>query len=522
MVENRRILVVDDSPQLVRILAAGMENDHRDEALRAAMSFAEIRHALCDAFTAAFPGSRGDIVDVYADHVIISDGSGALYEVPYTIDDQGKVSTGDMTKVRRRVDYVAIQSASRLTAATDDANSPDYGYRWRVQIVEAGPDKQGTANYSLDVLKAAAPVYEGTRVFALSQGQHDNPKNPYGKSVRDLVGWLSDVTPNATGLEGTFNILRSSAWLKDMITDAWQRGKKDIVGLSHDVMAKVMPMRGSGPKQVERIVKVDSVDVVYDPIAGGKFLRMAAARTNGKAEKEAEMLEKLLAALKAQRPDLYATIEAKVTNGTVTEDEVIALIASGMTQADLTALVEVIKAATGKPDDRVEQALRESKLLAANLVLKDELKESGLPEISQEKLKKQFTGQIFETETLRAAIKDEKEYLDKITGSGQVTGFGQGRTIVVAEEPEKLQAALDKLFDVAVDDKFKDVQPHEIIPCRIRQVHRRRGSAGHSYQRRHQARHGLHGDDASPGSIRVDHLHLRPGQYPVPQARSGV
>ncbi len=446
----------------MRLLATGTGNDHRDEDLRAAMSFAEIRRALCDAFTAAFPGSRGDIVDIYADHVIISDSSGALYEVPYTIDEQGKVSTGDMTKVRKQVDYVAIQSASRLTSAADDLKSPDYGYKWRVQIIEAGPDKQGNANYSLDVLKAAVPVYEGSRVFALSQGQHDNPRNPYGKSVRDLVGWLSDVAPNATGLEGTLNILKSAAWLRDMITDAWNRGKKDIVGLSHDVMAKVSPVRGAGPRQVEKIIKVDSVDVVYDPIAGGKFLRMAAASPASgclAGQKEATMLDKLLAALKARRPDLYATIEAKATNGSVTEDEVLSLIASGMAQADTTALVEAIKAAAGKPDERIEQALKESKILAAGLILKDELKESGLPEISQAKLKKQFEGQVFEMETLRAAINEEKEYLDKITGSGQVTGFGQGRTTVAMEEPEKLQAALDKLFDVQVDDKFKDVQP---------------------------------------------------------------
>lgn len=349
-----------------------------------------------------------------------------------------------------------IREGMRIVSAPENIPDADRGFKWLVRIIEAGTDKQGAVEYPYETLKEAKPLYEGARVFALSEGQHTSGKHPYGKSVRDLVGWISDVTENGNGLEGTLNILKSAAWLRDLIIDAFEHGKKDLVGLSHDVYGKTTAVRG-GAKRVEKIVKVDSVDVVYEPIGGGKILRMAASRTNGEAEKEATMFEKLLAALKAQRPDLYATIEAKVTNGTVTEDEVIALMASGMTQADQTKLIEAPKAAATKPDDRVEQMLNESRLIAAGIILKDELKESGLPEISQAKLKKQFEGQAFEVETLRAAIKDEKEYLDKITGSGQVTGFGQAR--VVAEEPEKLQAALDKLFDVQVDDKFKDVAP---------------------------------------------------------------
>ena len=159
------------------------------------LSFSEIRKALCDAFTAAFPDSRGDMVDIYIDHCIISDGTGALFEVPYTIDENGKVVTGDMAKVRRQVDYVRVNAAARLLAASDSDDTPDAekGFKWQVQIIEAGLDKAGLFDYPLAVLHAAANLYEGAKVFALSQGQHDNPKNPMGKSVRDLVGWLSDV-----------------------------------------------------------------------------------------------------------------------------------------------------------------------------------------------------------------------------------------------------------------------------------------------------------------------------------------
>ncbi len=364
--------------------------------VKAALSFSEIRKVLCRAFTEAFPDSRGDIVDLFADHVVISDGSGSLYEVPYAIDDQGQVSTGDMTKVRRQVNYVAIQSASRLTAAVEESSQEEQGSRWRVQIVEAGPDKQNIANYTIGVLHAAAPIYEGAKVFALSQGQHAHPENPYGKSVRDLVGWLSDVTPNSTGLEGTLNILKNAAWLRDLIIDAWQRGKRDLVGLSHDVIAQTVSGRSSSdPKQVERIVRVDSVDVVYEPIAGGRILRMAAAAQAG--QKEATM------------------------------------------------------------DEQDKKLLEEGRIAAARTILTSELSTSGLPDLTRNKIETEFSGRVFTAEELRSAITREKEYLDKITGSGIVTGAGHVR--VASEGPERIQAAMDKLFGVELGDSFKEIRP---------------------------------------------------------------
>lgn len=420
------------------------------------LSFSEIRRALCDLFTKAFPDARGDVVDVYPDRCIISDGSGALWEVPYTIDDAGQVATGDMTKVRKQVDYVKIQAAARLMAASPAAPGEETGFKWRVQIVEAGPDKQQIASYDLAVLHAAAPVYEGARVFALTRAQHDDPKNPYGKSVRDIVGWLSDVTPNSAGLEGHFNILSSAKWLRDDLVDIFARGKPDLLGLSHDVTAQVVP-NGSGPRRVAKIVKVDSVDIVYDPIAGGKFLRMAASRVDGtEAEKEASM-EKLLAALKAKRPDLYAAHEARIKDNTITEDEIIDLLAAAPSAAvsdeRLAAAVKQAVDAAGNKD--AEKVLEQARITACALTLKDELRDSGLPEISQGRLKARFDGTVFDAPLLAAAIREEKEYLDKLTGSGLVTDSGQIR--IGAEEPEKVQAAMDKLLGVDVGDRFQDV-----------------------------------------------------------------
>ncbi|MDD5348450.1 MAG: hypothetical protein PHT59_07545, partial [Candidatus Omnitrophica bacterium] len=122
---------------LTRLLAAGPGDS---DQITAAMSFDEIRRVLCNAFTAAFPNTKGDIWDVYPDHCIISDGNGNLFEVPYTIDENGKVVTGDMAKVRKQVDYIAIPAASHLLSAAGNKDNPDYGYKWHIRILEPGPD----------------------------------------------------------------------------------------------------------------------------------------------------------------------------------------------------------------------------------------------------------------------------------------------------------------------------------------------------------------------------------------------
>jgi hypothetical protein len=397
------------------------------------------------------------ICETFPDYVIVENSNTGddMWQIPYTISVDGdQVTLGEKVEVERQ--YVKVEAAARITASVLDKNDPNYGYKWEVQIAEAGPDKQGIANYPLAVLQAAAPIYEGARVFALSQGQHDDPANPYGKSVRDLAGWLSDCKACATGVKGIFNISKTAKWLRDMVVDAWERGKKDLVGLSHDVLAAYSKGK-NGMKEVEKIVRVDSVDVVYDPIAGGKFLRMAAARTAGR--KEEQMIERLLAALKAQRPDLYATIEGKVTSKTVTEEEVLELLTRGLTPAaDTDARIQaaVKKAlADGGNVAEVQKVLNDAKIVACGMTLNSELKESGLPELSQVRVKKQFEGKFFEVDALKAAIKDEKEYVDKITGSGSVSGSGQIRP--GTEEPERVQAALDKMMGVVVDEKFKDV-----------------------------------------------------------------
>lgn len=390
------------------------------------------------------------ITDIYDDHIIYEEKDYRGYEAPYSILD-GQVTLGDKVEVQRKVMYVKMQAAMQLTAAMDGRNAEDSGYKWEVRIVEFGPDKQGLIFWDAPALKAAVPLYEGAKVFALAEAQHQALAHPYGKSVRDLVGWLDGVASDEKGLKGYFNILKSAKWLRDMVMDSAQRGRPDLIGLSHDVAATTTVKTVAGKKMKSPVeIKSVTVDVVYEPAAGGQFLRMAAAAAqNNKTE---GIMEKLLAALKAKKPDAYASIEAKVKDGTITEDEVVELLTAAP-----KAPPQGAPAGTGGDDTlkATQKALEETRIVACSITLEKEVFASGLPELSQARLKKLFAGKVFEAEGLRAAIKDEKEYVDKLTASGGVTGSGDVKMLRAAED--KLQAAMDKLFAVKTDAKYNDI-----------------------------------------------------------------
>jgi hypothetical protein len=401
------------------------------------------------------------ILEMYDDHVICEKDSGGYCSIAYTVADDGSVTISEPVDVQRQYVPVTAQAAMTLTAASGKSGDADYGFKWRVQVIKYGLGLDGRINWPREPLVAALDKFQGARVFALTDTQHRQDGN---KSVREIVGWLDKPADSGTAIEADFEVLKAASWLRDMAVDSFERGKPDLIGFSVDIGALTTKKLIAG-KQVLEPVKISGVevDVVYNPTNDGKFLRMAAAAQAG--QKEEDMLEKLLAALKAQRADLYATIEAKVNDKSITEDEVMKLLASAMQkQSDMDGFVEKLKAVM--QDDKgalaeAQKVLDQARLVACGFTLDAELKASGLPDLSQARVKKLFAGQVFETDKLTAAIKDEKEYIDKLTGSGIPQGTGDIRDMQT--EPERLQAAFDKLLGVEVDAKFKDVPPIESL-----------------------------------------------------------
>lgn len=373
---------------------------------------------------------------------------------------------------------ISAAVVSQLVAAIGDPSSEDYGYEWNIQVIKYGLGADGRINWPRNVLAASLPAFDNMKVFALGISQHLPDSGQYGKSVRDIVGWTSNPVDTGTGINARLHILKSAKWLRDGVLDSVKRGKPDLFGFSIHVTGGKAAKKFENGRQITEPLAISKVelDVVHDPTNEGKFLKMVAARMTIEGDqKEATMLKKLLAALKQQRPDLKASIEALEAKGdAVTEEEVLNLQAAAMTAPAkddkggdtlVAMMTKMLAAIDARAQDQVKDLIAKTtktlddkeKLVACSVQLVSELHASGLVDISRERVRKQFEGKIFDSTELTAAIKAEKEYVDKLTGSGAIDGMGM-RASVLTGHPENAAAMLADFF------KGKNNQ-HSIRAC---------------------------------------------------------
>jgi hypothetical protein len=128
--------------------------------------------------------------------------------------------------------------------------------------------RAGEANgfsFSADLLARAAPLFEGAPCYADHSGLTDWGRQG-GRSIRDLVGVFEGAQFNLATQEvrACLTLRQDAQWLRSLIKDFGERPQ--LFGLSADLW-----IIHDGP-QVEAIERVNSVDIVVNPAAGGRFL----------------------------------------------------------------------------------------------------------------------------------------------------------------------------------------------------------------------------------------------------------
>jgi len=323
---------------------------------------------------------------------------------------------------------IRIDFTGRILESLTSNDFP--GNRWRVALIQAG-ESQNRTIYPMSVLRRAIPLFEGAVCFA------DNHGGPNGKAIRDIVGWFSNVTaeesPMFQGITADFDILDSQGWFKDMIAEAWSRGKRNLVGFSilGDGAKRFIKMPdGHIAREVTSIDSLVSVDAVSRPAAGGKFLYPISEDIDTMDIQNLTREE-----LQALRPDLFESVEqteAEATPAPTQPDPAIV--------TEITSLRETLS------------ALQESnRRMQQQAYLDSSLKESGLPIVFQGKLRKRFESLTFTAEELQEAIADEKAALSEVVPP-DLPAFSRIR--VGLDSRDKIDAAMDGMFqgrDVLVE-----------------------------------------------------------------------
>ncbi|HEV3312611.1 MAG TPA: Mu-like prophage major head subunit gpT family protein [Chloroflexota bacterium] len=184
------------------------------------------------------------------------------------------------------LESIRLETDSIDAAIREAEETPAGGHVVEVTVIRAGTSNNGN-HYPDESLRQAVGLFEGARAFADHQAPRDAGQP---RSVRDLVGHYRrprfEPAPAGGRVRADLHLLPGQDWLWGIIQEA--QSHPDLCGLSIDAKGEVKTAQvgGRAVRLVESIRKVNSIDIVSRPAAGGTLDRIIA----GEAEDDADDL----------------------------------------------------------------------------------------------------------------------------------------------------------------------------------------------------------------------------------------
>lgn len=365
---------------------------------------------------------------IFPDRAIVKSDAGRYISYPYSISDDNQIQFGSPTQVEEAFVPTATPMREALCAFLEARGDAAAG-RWLIRVIRAGMSLNGVF-YPDQVLRESAPLFEGSRVFVKSDAEHVKGG---GKDVLKLIGGLSNVTfvegvqADTGELQAELVMIEPDGDVNTKLREAYGRKLTGLFGFSIDAdgAAKTELREGKKVRVAQRISKVNSVDLIVEPGAGGELIRLVEAVTPTTTSEEDSMFrEAMIAAILAHNPGFAAA--------TASDDEV------------LTAYREALAAQVGASGKSGAGLAEEVRLVEARLTARELIAACTLPQAAKDKLNTQFreAKTLFTEADVENAIKGEREYLAKFTESGRVAiPFGS-----VQVEGPKIDEMLDDFF----------------------------------------------------------------------------
>lgn len=362
----------------------------------------------------------------YADRAVVRDTGGRLMAYPYTIAEDNTVQLGTPFEVVQQHAPVRMAEAVDVGRLIEAAGSSG---EWLIRVICAGESENGNV-YPAEVLREAAPMFEGVRVFVKSDEEHIKDR---GKDVRNLIGGLTGprFVEAADGqpaqIQATLRLIEPEGAIAVRLREAHSRGLSSLFGFSIDAysQAKTVSRGAKRLREAKKFVKVNSVDLIVEPGAGGELIRMVEAK---QSQEHDTMRTRMIEAVRAKRPDLAADI----TDDTP-EDVVLARYTEAMKPAT---------ASTVTPE-QLEERVR---MVEARATARATISASKLPQPAKDKLITDFSARDrFVEADVTAAIEAETQYLGRFTESGKpIIPFN---SVDVEDRSVKIAEMLDAFFD---------------------------------------------------------------------------
>ncbi len=382
-----------------------------------------------------------DISAFYPDRVVMKKREdGRLYAYPYSVSDDNQVTFGEASEVvqdhvpANEIEGAAVAMVEALGGGSvfveAEESSPG---RYLVRVIRAGRSGNGV-DYPREVLREAVELFEGVQVFVKGDQEH---LRGGGKDFRQLVGRLTEprfVESDPGEIQAILEVLETHA-IAPTLREAVERGMTDLFGLSIDALGR--SKKKGKFREAQSLRRVNSVDLIIEPGAGGQVLRFIEA-LNPTHKEDDTMKQRMIEAIKKRRPDLLDGLDQS------DEDAVLAAFQEAIADENNDAGDGNEGALTGAQiDQRIDARTR---MIEARAYARTTISSAQLPKQARDKLQAEFDGRERFTEAqVDEAIEAEREYLKgfkeaRIEGLGGTVEAGQDRS-------EKVTEMLDDFFD---------------------------------------------------------------------------
>lgn len=275
-------------------------------------------------------------------------------------------------------------------------------------------------NFSAAAIQASLPLWDHLDCFVNHSW--------WMRDLRDLGGsyynqqWdeeLQGITLSLRPLGPSGPLVRQLG--QEMLSEA---EPKPDVGFSLDLY-----FTASGVEVIQ-ILRIATLDLVYDPARGGAFLRALNQSQEWRLNHMSDNTSPAPAAPPAPAAG-SSTAQAQMQKDA---DALRVILNAQEQQTAMTAEVEKMRAI---------------RLQACAHLLDTGLAASKLPAPSQAAVRKQFAGRVFDPPELTAAIDDARELVSQLTAGAAVQG--PGRISAMFNGEDAIRAAVHDLFNVARD-----------------------------------------------------------------------
>lgn len=276
------------------------------------------------------------------------------------------------------------------------------------------------------------------------------------QEVMAMIGGLSGVTfvegatPDTGEIHALLTLIEPAGAVAIKLREAQARGLAGLFGFSIDAdgTAKTQLREGRKVRVATSITRVQSVDLIVEPAAGGELIRMVESINH----QEGDMLrDKLLQTIQSKAPAVYA----KLDPATATDEQIEVAYREALNAREpeggaSPGAAQAGKAGLGGSADEVEARIR---MVEARADMRATVAGCNLPDAAKDRIRADFERrERFVEADVTAAIEAERAYLARFAESGKIE-LGDYDTGARAEDRSvKIATMMDAFFDPSHKD----------------------------------------------------------------------